>query len=97
MRECAQKLQHEKRTCIVGQVLTLRNQYITRKSFTERKSIMKKDVITVFTAKVARKLLREGFTIVDIKPDKTDFEGKRTLFLFKYEDGIMESLSTKEN
>ena len=58
---------------------------------------MKKEVITVFTAKVARKLLREGFTIVDIKPDKTDFEGKRTLFLFKYEDGIMESLSTKEN
>ena len=58
---------------------------------------MKKEVITVFTAKKARELLREGFTIVDIKPDKTDFEGKRTLFLFKYEDGIMESLSTKEN
>ncbi len=58
---------------------------------------MKKEVITVFTAKKARKLLKEGFTIVDIKPDKTDFEGKRTLFLFKYEDGIMESLSTKEN
>ena len=65
---------------------------IYRKEF-----IMKKEVITVFTAKKARKLLREGFTIVDIKPDKTDFEGKRTLFLFKYEDGIMESLSTKEN
>lgn len=58
---------------------------------------MKKDVITVFTAKKARKLLKEGYTIVDIKPDKTDFEGKRTLFLFKYEDGIMESLSSKEN
>lgn len=58
---------------------------------------MKKEVITVFTAKKARKLLREGFTIVDIKPDKTDFEGKRTLFLFKYEDGIMERLSSKEN
>lgn len=58
---------------------------------------MKKDVITVFTAKKARKLLKEGFTIVDIKPDKTDFDGKRTLFLFKYEDGIMESLSSKEN
>ena len=59
--------------------------------------IMKKDVITVFTAKKARKLLKEGYQIVDIKPDKTDFEGKRTLFLFKYEDGIMESLSSKEN
>ena len=58
---------------------------------------MKKEVITVFTAKKARKLLKEGYQIVDIKPDKTDFEGKRTLFLFRYEDGIMESLSTKEN
>ena len=58
---------------------------------------MKKEVITVFTAKKARKLLKEGYQIVDIKPDKTDFEGKRTLFLVKYEDGIMESLSTKEN
>ena len=58
---------------------------------------MKKEVITVFTAKKARKLLKEGYQIVDIKSDKTDFEGKRTLFLFKYEDGIMESLSSKEN
>ena len=58
---------------------------------------MKKEVITVFTAKKARKLLKEGFTIEDIKPDKTDFDGKRTLFLFKYEDGIMEHLSSKEN
>lgn len=70
---------------------------LQEKSITERKLIMKKEVITVFTAKKARKLLKEGYQIVDIKPDKTDFEGKRTLFLFKYEDGIMESLSTKEN
>lgn len=87
MRECAQKLQHEKRICIVGQVLTSINQYIT-----ERKSIMKKEVITVFTAKVARKLLREGFTIVDIKPDRLDPDHKRTLFLFKNEDGLMEKI-----
>lgn len=92
MRECAQKLQHEKRTCIVGQVLTLRNQYITRKSFTERKSIMKKDVITVFTAKKARQLLKEGFTIVDIKPDRLDPDHKRTLFLFKNEDGLIKKI-----
>lgn len=63
-----------------------------RKSFTERKSIMKKDVITVFTAKVARKLLREGFTIVDIKPDRLDPDHKRTLFLFKNEDGLMKKI-----
>lgn len=78
--------------CIVGQVHTSRNQYITKKILTERKSIMKKDVITVFTAKVARKLLREGFTIVDIKPDRLDPHHKRTLFLFKNEDGLMEKI-----
>lgn len=71
--------------------------YIDKPIDYRKEIIMKKEVITVFTAKKARKLLKEGFTIVDIKPDKTDFEGKRTLFLFKYEDGIMESLSTKEN
>lgn len=80
-------LQHKKRICIVGQVPALRNQYIT-----ERKSIMKKDVITVFTAKKARKLLKEGFTIVDIKPDRLDPDHKRTLFLFKNEDGLMEKI-----
>ena len=71
--------------------------YIDKPIHYRKEIIMKKEVITVFTAKKARKLLREGYQIVDIKPDKTDFEGKRTLFLFKYEDGIMESLSTKEN
>lgn len=54
--------------------------------------IMKKDVITVFTAKVARKLLREGFTIIDIKPDRLDPDHKRTLFLFKNKDGLMEKI-----
>lgn len=87
MRECAQKLQQGKRICIVGQVHTSTNQYIT-----ERKPIMKKEVITVFTAKVARKLLREGFTIVDIKPDRLDPDHKRTLFLFKNEDGLIEKI-----
>lgn len=53
---------------------------------------MKKEVITVFTAKKARELLREGFTIVDIKPDRLDSDHKRTLFLFKNEDGIMEKI-----
>lgn len=63
-----------------------------RKSITERKSFMKKKVITVFTAKVARKLLKEGFTIVDIKPDRLDPDHKRTLFLFKNEDGLIEKI-----
>ena len=63
-----------------------------RKSFTERKSIIKKDVITVFTAKKARKLLKEGYQIVDIKPDRLDPDHKRTLFLFKNEDGLMKKI-----
>lgn len=53
---------------------------------------MKKDVITVFTAKKARELLREGFTIVDIKPDRLDPDHKRTLFLFKNENGLMKKI-----
>ena len=53
---------------------------------------MKKEVITVFTAKKARELLREGFTIVDIKPDRLDPDHKRTLFLFKNENGLMEKI-----
>lgn len=53
---------------------------------------MKKQAITVFTAKKARQLLKEGFTIVDIKPDRMDKDHKRTLFLFKNEDGLMEKI-----
>lgn len=53
---------------------------------------MNKEVITVFTAKKARQLLKEGFTIVDIKPDRLDPDHKRTLFLFKNEDEIMEKI-----
>lgn len=53
---------------------------------------MEKKAITIFTAKVARELLKSGFTIVDIKPDKTDVDGKRTVFIFKNENGIMEKI-----
>lgn len=51
-----------------------------------------KKTIVIFTAKKARKLLKEGFTLVDIKPDKTDFDGKRSVFVFKNEDGILEKI-----
>ena len=53
---------------------------------------MKKEVITVFTAKKARQLLKGGFTIVDIKHDRLDPSHKRTLFLFKNENGLMEKI-----
>lgn len=54
---------------------------------------MEKKAITIFTANVARKLLKEGiFTLVDIKPDKTDPDGKRTVFVFKNENNIMDKI-----
>ena len=52
-----------------------------------------KDTITIFTAKKARELLKVGkFTLVDIKPDKTDPDGKRSVFLFKNEEGLLEKI-----
>jgi hypothetical protein len=59
--------------------------------------IMNENVM-VFTGQMARQLLRKGFTIVDIKPDKLDGEGKRSVFVFKKEDNILDvikELSTK--
>lgn len=56
---------------------------------------MEKETIVIFTAKKARTLLKEGFTLVDIKPDKTDSDGKRSVFVFKYDDGILEKLKEK--
>lgn len=53
---------------------------------------MEKKAITIFTAKVARDLLKNGFTIIDIKPDKTDMDCKRSVFIFKNENGIMERI-----
>ena len=52
-----------------------------------------KETITIFTAKKARELLKEGkFSLIDIKPDKTDPDEKRSVFVFKYENGIEEYL-----
>ena len=47
------------------------------------------ETITIFTAKKARELLKDGrFTLIDIKPDKTDPDRKRSVFIFKNENGI---------
>ena len=52
-----------------------------------------KETITIFTAKKARELLKVGkFTLIDIKPDKTDEDNKRSVFIFKYENGIEDYL-----
>lgn len=53
---------------------------------------MKKETIVVFTAKIARELLHDGFTLVDIKPDKKDPDGKRSVFVFKIEVGLLETI-----
>lgn len=52
--------------------------------------------IVIFTAKLARNLLKDGFTIVDIKPDRTDREGKRSVFIFKNETNIEEHIKMYE-
>lgn len=52
-----------------------------------------KEYITVFTASMARQLLKAGYQIVDIKPDKKDKEQKRSLFIFRYETGIENFIS----
>ena len=56
---------------------------------------MNKEAITIFTASKARELLKNGFTLIDIKPDKTDLDGKRSVFIFKNEDGLLEKVKEK--
>ena len=54
---------------------------------------MEKKAITIFTASQARELLKDGrFTLIDIKPDKTDPDGKRSVFVFKNEEGLLEKI-----
>lgn len=87
LRECAQKLQQRKKEHI-----SRTSSYCNKFNIRKDNQIMKKQAITVFTAKKARQLLKEGFTIVDIKPDRMDKDHKRTLFIFKNEDGLMEKI-----
>ena len=54
-----------------------------------------KNTIVIFSAKKARKLIRDGFALVDIKPDKTDPDGKRSVFVFKNEEGLLEKIKEK--
>ena len=51
-----------------------------------------KDTVIIFAAKKSRALLKMGYTLVDIKPDKTDPDRKRSVFVFKNEDGILENI-----
>lgn len=53
-----------------------------------------KEYITVFSASMARQLLRAGYQIVDIKPDKSDKDRKRSLFIFRNDVGVSEYVSS---
>lgn len=53
---------------------------------------MEKKTIIIFTSNKARQLLRDGFKVIDIKPDKTDPDGKRSVFVFEYESGILDKI-----
>jgi hypothetical protein len=57
----------------------------------EDEMIMKETVV-IYTGKMARMLLREGFELVDIRPDKTDPERKRSVFIFKQDMALLERL-----
>ena len=52
------------------------------------------DRIVVFTAKMAKKLLRMGYTIVDIKQDKLDEDGKRSVFFFRNENDLESAIKS---
>ena len=58
---------------------------------------MEKKAITIFTTSKARELLKNGFTLIDIKPDKFDEDGKRSVFVFKNEDGLLEKIKENKN
>ncbi len=49
---------------------------------------MEKTAITIFNPALARILLKQGYKIIDIKPNRED-EAK-TVFIFKIEDGILD-------
>lgn len=51
-----------------------------------------KDTVIIFTAKKARALLKMGYTLVDIKPDKMDVDHKRSVFVFKNEEGLLDKI-----
>lgn len=52
----------------------------------------------VFTGRVARELLRRGYTIIDVKPDKTN--KIKSIYVFKRENDIEKEIANityKEN
>lgn len=56
-----------------------------------------KNGVNVFTASLAKKLLKKGYTVTDIKQDKQDPDGKRSIFIFKNEEGLEEEIRKNIN
>lgn len=48
---------------------------------------------SIFTPHIARKLLKLGCRIVDIKPDKTDTTHKKTIFVFEDDENFQKSMA----
>ena len=49
---------------------------------------MERSEKVVYSPKVARELLKRGYAIVDIKPDKYDEYHKASIFVFKNENEL---------
>lgn len=47
----------------------------------------------IFTPLIARRLLKLGSRIVDIKPDKTDTTHKKTIFIFEDDENFQKNMS----
>lgn len=60
--------------------------------FYKRITDNRKEYVSVFKPKNARKLLKMGHVIVDIKADKNNSD--RTIFIFKNTDKFKEDLAT---
>jgi len=50
-----------------------------------------KETIVIFAGHVARQLLKRGFTIIDIKPDKTN--SVKSVFVFRVENNIQKDIA----
>ena len=56
-----------------------------------------KNYVIIFRADKARKLLKEGYQCVDIKPDKMDETHQRSLFVFRRSEDLMNRLKEMKN
>lgn len=56
-----------------------------------------KEYLTVFSADIARAMLKKGYFIVDIKADKFDPEKKRSIFIFKNEGHLHDDIIEYKN